>query len=499
VPGVIDGLGDRHKSCEDSYQWGVRNFPSEARMTSKSSYQLGRLNAFQRVMRHWSELHPYNATHTYKIAGPLRLAALEEALAETYIRNGLGIVEVSPDGLSYQYHTDPNPSVEVIPAGEDADRSLESHVSKELNHPFERPRCRPIRFGVIEIGPHAHYIVVAYDHWTADSVAARLIMQRVLGRYCGLEMPENERPLELYPGTYREVFSHRLGRARLGAAALKTLGQWLHDRGAARVGYALTNQMSINFQLHRTRPGTVTQLREFARPLDATVHDVILAALGRAMMEFLPSRVVRRGRDMLLGTIVDTRPDSREDLSDSLGTFLAYYPARVARQHSASLAELTTHIAGLTRPIKARRSYLNSLLNMRFVSSLWGHLNESARPHFMRNVLPMAAGVSNVCLRNTWMNGCGANHVLEYIRGASTGPALPLVLSPTTLGQQLNVGVTYRTAGFSTEKINGIMEMLLDQLEHPQQGRGGRGVFGRRPDRTVMPLRRTPEPAPAAA
>jgi hypothetical protein len=356
-----------------------------------------------------------------------------------------------------------------------------------------------MRFSVMEIGPDAHYVMVTYDHWTADSMAARLILQRMLGRYCGLEIPENERPLDLYPGTYREVFSHRLGGARLGAAAVRTLGQWLHDRSAARVAYASAKQMSVNYELHRTRPGTVTQLRDFARSLGATVHDVILAALGRAMTEFLPSRAARRGRPMLLGTIVDTRPDSREDLGESLGTFLAYYSVRVAREHSASLAHLTTHIAALTRPIKTQRAYLNSLLNMRFVSSVWGHLNEAARPHFMRKVLPMAAGVSNVCLRNTWMDGCGANHVLEYIRGASTGPSLPLVLSPTTLGQQLNVGVSYRVAGFATQKIHGIMEMLLDQLEHPDHGKGRGRVLGRRSDRHVTPLRRSLEQSPAAA
>jgi hypothetical protein len=467
-------------------------------MICKSACEVGRLNAFQRVMRHWGELHPYNATHTYKMAGPLRLSALREAIADTFVRNGLGEVEVLPDGLTYQYHSDPNPDIEVISAGDDAESSLEAYLSKELNRPFERPRCRPMRFGVMEIGPDAHYVSVTYDHWAADSIAIRLILRRVLGRYCGLQIPENDRPLELYPGTYREVFAHRLGGAQLGAAAVRTLGQWLHDRTAGRVAYSSTKQMAVNYELYRARPGTVSQLRDFARSLDASVHDVILAALGRAMNEFLPCRAMRRSRNMLLGTIVDTRPDSREDLGESLGTFLAYYSVRVARDQSMDLASLTSRIAGLTRPIKARRTYLNSLLNMRFVNSVWGHLSESARPHFMRKVLPMAAGVTNVCLRNTWMNGCGADHVLEYIRGASTGPSLPLVLSPTTMGQELNVGVSYRAAGFPSQKIRGIMEMLLDQLEHPEQSRERSRIHGRRVGHPAR-LRQALEPAPAAA
>ena len=235
APGSLDGFGNWHKTCNSEIEAGTKVlFSKVAGMICKSSYEVGRLNAFQRVMRHWGELHPYNATHTYKIAGPLRLQSLEEAIAHTYTHNGLGLIEVLPDGLSYHYESDPNPAVEVLSAGEDAESSLEDHLSRELNRPFERPRCQPLRFGVMEIGPDAHYVTVTYDHWTADSVAARLILQRVLGRYCGLEIPENERPLDLYPGTYREVFSHRLGGARLGAAAVRTLGQWLHDRSAAR-------------------------------------------------------------------------------------------------------------------------------------------------------------------------------------------------------------------------------------------------------------------------
>ena len=83
--------------------------------------------------------------------------------------------------------------------------------------------------------------------------------------------------------------------------------------------------------------------------------------------------------------------------------------------------------------------------------------------------------------------------------GVSTGPSLPLVLSPTTLGQQLNVGVSYRVAGFSSQKIHGIMEMLLDQLEHPDHGKGRGRVLGRRSDCHVTPLRRSLEQSPAAA
>jgi hypothetical protein len=142
------------------------------------------------------------------------------------------------------------------------------------------------------------------------------------------------------------------------------------------------------------------------------------------------------------------------------------------------LAEAVRRIAAATGPIKARRTYLNSILNMKLAGAVWPHLRETAKPFFMRRTLPMTAGVSNVVIRDSWMNhsgagdvASGAGDVAEYIRAASTGPILPLVLSPTTLGEEMNVGASYRMAGFSRQKIAGVMAMFMDQIEHPTGAR----------------------------
>jgi hypothetical protein len=246
----------------------------------------GRLNAFQRLMLQWSELHPYNAAHVYRIARPLDSFALVEAVRETYLAAGLGIVELDADGLSYQHRTDHLPPLEVVEGGANPDVSLAEHVTRELNRPFERPQSRPWRFSAVDAGPDAHYIVVTYDHWVADSTAARLVLRHVLDRYCEWKRPENRQPLDLYPGTYREVFAHRLSGARLLGAGTRSLRQWLRNRSVAQMPYSCSRQMDIRFELHRAASGTVPQLRHFARSLGATVHDVILAALGRAMVDF---------------------------------------------------------------------------------------------------------------------------------------------------------------------------------------------------------------------
>ena len=176
---------------------------------------------------------------------------------------------------------------------------------------------------------------------------------------------------------------------------------------------------------------------------------------------------MRRQLPLSLGTIVNVRGDAQENLSDSLGTFLGYFLVRLAADKDMSLAEATRRVAAATAPIKARRAYLDSLLNMKLASTVWPCLRTSAKSHFMRRAIPLTAGVSNVVVRDGWIERAGAGCITECVRGASTGPIAPLVLTPTTLGQEMNVGASYRLAGFPRRTIDGIMEMFLEQIEHP--------------------------------
>ncbi len=198
------------------------------------------------------------------------------------------------------------------------------------------------------------------------------------------------------------------------------------------------------------QPGTAERVRRFARDHEASVNDVFLAALCRAMAPHLPRRRAKAaGRGMTLGTIVDTREDACEDLSESLGTFLGYYLVRTAADAAIGLGELSRRIAVVTRRKKQQRSYLDAAVNLRVCGAIWPRLEPESRPHFARRVLPLTAGVSNVHLRGTWIEQLAGRRILDFRRAASNGPALPLVVSPTTLREHMNVSVTYRVTGFS--------------------------------------------------
>lgn len=422
-------------------------------------------------MLQWCELHPYNANHTYRLAGPLDVNSLRQAIQDTFEHNGFGVAEVDPVAGWYRHTMDDSPTlpeVDVIDGDEDPEDRLAVHVTRELNRSFERPVCRPFRFGVIDAGPESHYVSMTYDHWVADSIGARLVMRHILGRYLDLDIPENEQRLDLYPGRYREVFSDRLRGPMLALPVLRSFRTWLGgNRSTWRAALASVRNMDVGYALHHLRPGTVDELRQFARDHEASVNDVFLAAMCRALAAYLPKKRSggAKSHNMNLGTIVDTRCDANVDLSESLGTFLGYYVVRAAGDGRIGLGELSRRIAVVTREKKKRRSYLDSAVNYSVAGAVWPRLKPESRLHFARRALPLTAGISNVFLRNTWIDQQGAGRVLDYHRTVSNGPTLPLVLSPTTLGGQLNVAVSYRVTGFSQAKISGIMDSFVDQLE----------------------------------
>ena len=84
----------------------------------------GQLNAFQRLMYDWSELHPYNATHTFRLVGPARVDARHQAIRETYFLNRLGVVHLDAERSSYHHETDYAPQLQVVSGGGSPERCL---------------------------------------------------------------------------------------------------------------------------------------------------------------------------------------------------------------------------------------------------------------------------------------------------------------------------------------------------------------------------------------
>jgi hypothetical protein len=67
-------------------------------------------------------------------------------------------------------------------------------------------------------------------------------------------------------------------------------------------------------------------------------------------------------------------------------------------------------------------------------------------------------------LDSTWQPPAG-ERPLEYLRAVSTGPATPLVLSVTTVGGGVSLGLSYRTACFSAAEVEQVYRRALELCE----------------------------------
>src|SRR5262249_49093413 len=138
-------------------------------------------NAFQKVMRLWDEVHPYNAGQIMKLEGEADVDRLNETWKSTLSRLGIGRIVMN--GATYA-HTSwkGEPGQRFIDVATPTE-PLEEYITREMNCRFEGPEYCPFRpFVWRESG--AHYAGVIYHHWPADSGSIKMLLREWFCALC---------------------------------------------------------------------------------------------------------------------------------------------------------------------------------------------------------------------------------------------------------------------------------------------------------------------------
>lgn len=407
------------------------------------------LNLFQRLVLQWDRLHPYNAAQVLKIAGPADVDRLTQAWQDTLQTLGLGRVHIA-GGRRVQHQT-LNGELQRYPIRDvPTTTSLCNHISEELNRPFhdaEEPPFRP--FLLRQDG--FHYLGVIYHHWVADSVSIRLLLREWFYR---IHCPARARktPVKHPHGGYWSIFGPNRANWGLYDGFLSSVRWSSRNRRVARVEHPGHEDFTCRFTLHEVGSGLVTPLLAYARRHGATLNDLFLAVAAEACHHFVPVRKTPRRTDLALGTIVDLRPMTGQDLSDTFGLFLGFTSTLCRPDDLANFERLLGTIARQSRLQKASGVALSSPVRMLAGYTVGKFYDRNKIIEFYRKRVPLAGGISNVNLNKTWAAefhtdrevGDSNSPLLDYIRVSPTGPMMPLVFTPTTLGDHLHVGLTYR-------------------------------------------------------
>ncbi len=436
-----------------------------------------RLNTFQRLMRRWAQLGPYNAGQVMQITGRPEVdkwrSAAEAAIAEL----GLGrpvfpTSAAGADDHAVQFHPPALIRVDEVATG------LEQHVNEELNRPFSDDEI-PIRFFVSPAADGSHYFGAIYNHWIADSRAMRELMQRIFVRYQSPDASPALPPLTLrQPGNYVQLF----GKYVLYLPRTAALWEMLRNLRLHRHSFRINLSQPLDFRsqtiCRHVAPGMIDRIHHWAKARQASVNDVFLAALGQAMGRYTAAdRLSRRKKRFHfdrhrigLGTIVDVRDWAAQSLDDVFGLYLSSYTVALDRPEQTPLEQLVATVSHDTQRIKRKNLAIRGYCALTWARFCWDLFPKTKNKAllFQKNV-PQVAGISNVNMTGSWVDQRGlppdeSPAIQDYLRISPTGPLLPLVFTLTTIHDRLSLFVTYRTTAFTPAQAEGIVDDFMATL-----------------------------------
>jgi NRPS condensation-like uncharacterized protein len=321
---------------------------------------------------------------------------------------------------------------------------LDDFLTAEMNRPFTADDDLPFRPFVLQESD-SHYLGVVYHHWIADSVSIRSLLREWFFR---LYDPGRlrRRPFVEATAGYWRLFGPDAAGWDLGKNVLDVFRWSSRLKRVRRVENRAFPDLKTRFRMHRLPDGLVDHLLPVARATGATLNDLFLAAMALACDRYVAAPPSRKRSDLALGVIVDLRGQAGRSLRDTFGLFLGFTNVLCGMHHLRDWNQLVAHLARQTRHNKQSATAEASMLRMLGARILGGVLSRPRLLEFYRKRVPLAAGISNVNLNRTWVGEYHPSPILDYIRVSPTGPMLPVVFTPSTLGRRMHFGLTHRVS-----------------------------------------------------
>jgi hypothetical protein len=426
----------------------------------------GKLNLFQATMLRWRALHPYSAVHVVRLEqtlSPVRLRRCIETRLETA---GLGGLVLDGKRARFEFRGGPA-TVEptILPGGDDARRTLEREIERQLNLPFPVDGAfSPFRFFAVDEGASFH-LGLAYDHFIAggDSIAV------LMGKLCDDYLADDSHPVapwtpQRYPRTYRRLFLRYLRHAVAGVARLPAMAS--SCRRSFRAPYRAGRDPANGFFSVRVGPDAFGAALQTTKAWGITVNDLFLAALLLALAPHAANRSSAHHRkELAVASIVNLRGELEADADETFGQFLTALRVSHGVPPDIGLAELARQIHAQTRVIKQRKLYLQTLLALGWVSLAWRFIGSERRQSFLAKHYPIWAGITNLNIDSLWSPSRPAISRPEYLRAVPTGPLAPLVVAATTLGGVLQLGFSFRAADLGRDIVQKVAEEFTRRIE----------------------------------
>ncbi|HVT90250.1 MAG TPA: hypothetical protein VHD56_15465 [Tepidisphaeraceae bacterium] len=416
------------------------------------------LNVFQRVTRHWDTIHPYNAAQVMKLAGRADRQSLLSLWRETLTQ--LKMTSVQRWGSVYRWEEGiSQPEFIDVPP----DTTLQQLMSEELDRTFDETLNMPFRAFVIE-EENSYYAGIVYHHWVADSYSIRLLLREWFFRIHDPSQARR-RPFQTPATGYWNLFGPDKVQWRLDESVINLFRWHSQFRRARRIEAKAFQDFTSNFSLYRAPNGLIQRVAKAAKRRKVTVNDVFLAAMAQVCDELLPAQRIATRPDIALGTVVDLRGRARCELRETFGLFLGFTSVVCREKELGDWDRLLDHVHHQNDRQRKNHAAEASMVRM-FAALVTAKLMPPKRLlEFYRKRFAMAAGISNVNLNADWPGRFHPHPLLDYVRVSPAGPWMPLVFTPTTLGDGLNIGITSRRSVLDPQRVGALAAEFVDRLQ----------------------------------
>jgi len=205
-----------------------------------------------------------------------------------------------------------------------------------------------------------------------------------------------------------------------------------------------------------------------AKRWGVTLNDFFLAVILLSVSPLAAARLkAPRRRRITAASIANIRKDLKVDASRTFGLFLGSFSVSHEVPEGITLESLARDLQRQTDQIKKNKTYLLSPLELKAAELLIPILGTGGRARFYAKNYPLWAGITNMNLNPIWPGERGEGPG-DYLRGVSTGPITPCVFAITTVDEKVNVGVSYRTAVYKPQDMEGIVSRFILAIEDPE-------------------------------
>ena len=411
-------------------------------------------------MIQWDALHPYNAIHVVRISGAFDPARLQDALATTLQTLGLTGLGMDRRGGRFEYRGGPALcEITVIAAGEQA---LADEVARQLNQPFATAvNFNPFRFFVApEDG--CFRLGLVYFHAVADAESIVRLLRAIVRAYAeGVAAVGGA--LERHPPPPPSLLLRQPGLFLRKLLALPAL---IRDmKKSFRPDCRDEGDLTSGFVFFALTPEQLRGLLAAGKSWGVTINDLFLAVLLKSFSALAVTRLPTEWRlNLSVGCIVNTRKDHGIDSARTFGLYLGSFVVTHAVPAAMPLRGLAEDVHRITQRVKRDRFYLAASVEMALASMVLACFSPARRKNVYRKNYPLWGGITNLNLNLLWPHS-EESPPLDYFRAVSTGPVTPVVLSATTAGDAVNLGVSYRTSFFSETEMGQLKNVFLEQVE----------------------------------